>query len=122
LTITGLALGKFLTQNYKDETLGIIKEKKMYHDIRCAYYGGITEVYRPYGKNLYYYDVNSLYPYVALNDIPGKDCTEVDYMDSNPKLTGLFGFFYCEVEVSEDKYLGLLPYRTQDGLIFPLGK
>ncbi|GER42509.1 DNA polymerase [Striga asiatica] len=32
--------------------------------IRRAYYGGHTDVYKPYGENLYYYDVNSLYPYV----------------------------------------------------------
>jgi len=29
-----------------------------------GYRGGHVDVYKPYGKDLYYYDVNSLYPYV----------------------------------------------------------
>lgn len=33
----------------------------MFGDIKQAYYGGVTEVYRPYGTNLLHYDVNSLY-------------------------------------------------------------
>ena len=32
--------------------------------IRRAYYGGHTDTYKPYGEDLYYYDVNSLYPFV----------------------------------------------------------
>jgi hypothetical protein len=31
--------------------------------IRPGYYGGGTDVYKAYGELLYYYDVNSLYPY-----------------------------------------------------------
>lgn len=32
--------------------------------IRRAYFGGRTYVFQPYGEDLYYYDVNSLYPYI----------------------------------------------------------
>lgn len=32
--------------------------------IRRGYYGGHADVYKPYGENLYYYDVNSLYPFI----------------------------------------------------------
>lgn len=34
--------------------------------IRGGYYGGHTDVYKPRGENLYYYDINSLYPYLTL--------------------------------------------------------
>jgi hypothetical protein len=51
----------------------------MYKDIKSAYYGGITEVYKPYGENLYNYDVNSLYPYVALNPMAGLKCYREEY-------------------------------------------
>ena len=34
------------------------------------YKGGRVEVYKGYGKNLYYYDINSLYPFVMLNEMP----------------------------------------------------
>lgn len=40
--------------------------------LRKAYYGGHTDVYRPYGEHLYYYDVNSLYPFVMKHfQMPG---------------------------------------------------
>ena len=48
-----------------------------YNDIKQAYFGGNTEVYKPRGKYLYYYDVNSLYPYVALQDMPGLTCSKI---------------------------------------------
>ena len=70
LTISRLALNIFLKKYLKDYKLPVIKQN-MYKDIKQSYFGGITEVYKPYGEALYYYDVNSLYPYVALNDMPG---------------------------------------------------
>lgn len=39
-----------------------------------------------------------------------------------PNIQDLFGFFYCEIERKDKDYLGILPYRSKDGLIFPLGK
>ena len=38
--------------------------------IRKSYIGGATDYYKLYGENLYYYDVNSLYPYAMLNPMP----------------------------------------------------
>ncbi len=66
LTISKLALEIFWKDHYKpdldkNQVIPLIKyNRKMYNDIRQAYYGGITEVYKPYGEGLYYYDVNSL--------------------------------------------------------------
>jgi len=40
--------------------------------IRYSYYGGATDYYKGYGKDLYYYDVNSLYPFVMLKNMPYK--------------------------------------------------
>jgi DNA polymerase elongation subunit (family B) len=36
---------------------------KLHYTIKESYYGGITEVYKPYGKNIHSFDVNSLYPH-----------------------------------------------------------
>jgi len=95
----------------------------MYNDIKKAYYGGKTEIYKPYGKNLYYYDVNSLYPYVSLNDMPGVKCMYIEFYKDTYELSNLFGFFYCTVENYTNNYLGLLPHRCSiKGLIFPSGK
>lgn len=64
LTISGLAVKIFL-RNFYDNKIPLVNKTSMYREIKDGYYGAITEVYKPYGEDLYYYDVNSLYPYVA---------------------------------------------------------
>jgi hypothetical protein len=71
----------------------------MYDDLKQAYYGGVTEVYKPYGKNLYYYDVNSLYPFAALNPMCSNKYSYLESLNGKGLiLDNLFGFFYCEIE------------------------
>nr|YP_009543519.1 DNA polymerase type B [Coniothyrium glycines]AYU74409.1 DNA polymerase type B [Coniothyrium glycines] len=121
ITISGLAVRIFLKDFYKENIPGITKAS-MYNDIKKAYYGGKTEVYRPHGYNLNYYDINSLYPYVALQDMPGNTCSKVQYYTKDSDINDLFGFFYCYIESPVDSYLGLLPVRDDSGISFPLGK
>ena len=65
----------FLKEYYKkSDNIPLIKQKSIYNDIKKSYYGGVTEVYKPYGEKLYLYDVNSLYPFAALNSMPGINC------------------------------------------------
>lgn len=122
LTISGIALELYL-KDYYNKNIPLITNKTVYNDIKLGYYGGITEVYKPYGENLYYYDVNSLYPYVALNDMVGSKCQRLEYFSKeNIDLSNLFGFFYCTVKAPLDNYLGLLPVREKSrGLISPVG-
>lgn len=121
LTISSLALQIFMKEHYTDGNIPLINHSDIYADIKNAHYGGRTEVYKPYGEDLNLYDVNSLYPYVALQDIPGTDCIKKDFINKNVDIDSLFGFFYCEIE-SNNNYLGLLPVRVKSGLIFPNGK
>ena len=121
ITISGLAVRIFLKDFY-DSNIPDIDKTSLYRDIKQGYYGGITEVYKPTGNNLFYYDVNSLYPYVALQDMPGLICSKLNYYDDKQDISSLFGFFYCSIDAPLNSYLGLLPLRTQSGLIFPLGK
>jgi len=68
--------------------------------------------------SLFYYNVNSLYPYAALNDMPGTKCKFEDNIDQNIKeLNNIFGFFYVKVTAPNNNYLGLLPYRINDSII-----
>jgi hypothetical protein len=120
LTISGLAVIIFLKHFYKNN-IPLINKASIYRDIKQAYYGGITEVYKPFGSNLYYYDVNSLYPYVSLQDMPGLDCSPIQYYGLDENIDNLFGFFRACVETPLNSYLGLLPYRDKSGLIFPFG-
>jgi len=77
-TISGLAVRIFLEKYYKDN-IPVINKAIIYRDIKQSYYRGITEVYKPCGYNLYYYDVNSLYPYLALQDMPDLECCKIEY-------------------------------------------
>ena len=75
LTISGLSVRNFL-KNYYSDNIPLVNKTSLYRDIKKAYYKGITEVYKPFGNNLYYYDVNYLYLYVALQYLPGLECTK----------------------------------------------
>lgn len=119
-TISGLALQIFL-KNFYNNNIPLINKSSLYKDIKQAYYGGITEVYKPHGKDLYYYDVNSLYPCVALKDMPGLISSKFLFYSNIKDISSLFGFFYVRVETPLNSYLGLLPVRTRTGLTFPLG-
>lgn len=61
LTISSLAKTKFLRFYLKDSKIPLINNQFMFNFIYDALYGGITEVYRPYGTKLTYLDVNSFY-------------------------------------------------------------
>ena len=124
ITISGLAM-KILLNKYYNNNIPFIKKPSIYKDIKKGYYGAITEVYKPYGENLYHYDVNSLYPFVALQDMPGLDCNKLTYFNLEYQycdLKDLFGFFYCTITAPKNSYLGLLPYKVKYGIEFPLGE
>jgi hypothetical protein len=127
LTITRLALNIFKNKFYKsnkikEKNIPLINKLYLFNYIKTAYYGGITEVYKPYGSNLRYYDVNSLYPFVALNDMAGTECHYLEsYEEKGLNLTNLFGFFYCKVK-TKNQYLGLLPMHINNSLILPNGE
>jgi hypothetical protein len=87
-------------------------------DITNEYYGGDVEVCIPEGFNLHYYDVNSLYPFSMLNDMPvGEPVYTTD-----PDLNNIFGFVEVEVTAPTNLKYPVLPYRTKEGLIIkPVG-
>ena len=93
-TISGLAVHFFLKDFYKNNIPNINK-LSIYKDVKQAYYGGMTEVYKPHGINLYYYDVNSLYPYVALQDMPGLTCKKIFFFDA-PQAMSFSCFFFFD--------------------------
>lgn len=94
--------------------------------VRKSYFGGRTEIFKPEyhnkKKNIYCYDVNSLYPTVMRdNEYP----THFSHWTHTYK-EGEMGFFECDVEVPKDMYLPPLPVIHKIGntekLIFPTGK
>lgn len=96
--------------------------------VRQAYFGGRTEIFKPVfdseilGKDfLYYYDVNSLYPFVM---------KEHPYPDKFIKWTKgkrdfdryEMGIWKCKVRVPQDMYIPPLPIKFNERLIFPVGE
>ncbi|KAF8805670.1 hypothetical protein BYT27DRAFT_7224747 [Phlegmacium glaucopus] len=108
------AKNKFFKYYLKNSKIPLINTNNLFNFIYLAYYGGITEVYKPYGQDLTYLDVNSLYPFSAKNPMPGLEYQGLD-------LDKLFGVFHAEV-ITNDLYIGLLPVKTKTGIIFPNGK
>ena len=123
LTISRLALNKFLKYYLKDSKLPLINKINMFNFIYAGYHGGRTEVFKPYGKDLKYYDVNSLYPTVALYNMPGLKVFYLkSFIEEGLNLENLFGVFKAKVKIDNNNYLGLLPVKSNEGLIFPNGE
>jgi hypothetical protein len=91
--------------------------------IRRGYYGGATDYYKLYGENLFYYDVNSLYPFSMCNDMPHKIIDFHNYKVINKiGLNNFFGFALVEVTCPKGIKIPLLPYNDGFKLIYPTGK
>jgi len=98
ITLSSLALTIFRMEHYDVGAWKIhIPTNNEDAFIRCAYYGGHTDVYKPYGEGLYYYDVNSLYPYVMKEfPMPG-GVPEWDGKLYEKDLDSLYGFIHAYV-------------------------
>lgn len=121
LTISGLALAIYRS-NYLLPVFNIPHTKGIIEKcIRSAYYGGRTEVLKPTGKNLLYFDFNSLYPTAMLKPMPvGKPV-----FSFIKDIYKIFGFVKATI-TSSDGNIPVLPCRVFIGnslkLIFPNGK
>jgi len=89
--------------------------------VRKSYFGGSTDVYKGYGENLYYYDVNSLYPYAMLKPMPLNLIRTHKKLPEN-ELENFFGFIECLIECPDNIKLPFLPYKHLGKTIFPIGK
>jgi hypothetical protein len=85
--------------------------------IRNSYVGGSTDVYARYAENLYYYDINSLYPAAMLKPMPYR---VLGYKESIPNLYKFFGFCYAKIECPINVF-PLLPCKHEGKTIHPQG-
>jgi len=110
---------KFLKHNIP------VLDRKTDTFVRGGYFGGATDHYQLYGENLYYYDVNSLYPYAMMKDMPvfptgfTKNISQDDLINGN-----FFGYVLADIETPNDMKIPLLPYRAgiKQPVQFPTGK
>ncbi|XP_048489772.2 DNA polymerase-like [Beta vulgaris subsp. vulgaris] len=124
LTTASLALSLFREKYYDADNWPIhIPNQNEDTFLRRGYYGGHTDAYTPYGENLYYYDVNSLYPFI-MKEFPMPGGIPVWHSNlESMELDSMFGFIEAYVECPKSIKKPFLPYRNKkDGtLIFPTG-
>jgi len=114
MTISQTSLINFREKFQIRDISSVFKYEKQ---IRDAYYGGRTEIFRfndDMEKKFYYFDINSLYPYCL---------SEFEYP------FGRFGFTFPDIDkfgfslakVDDDLYYPLLPERVDDKMLFRRG-
>jgi hypothetical protein len=98
---------------------------EIYDFIRQSYTGGRVDVFKPQGKDLYYYDVNSLYPTVySSQPVPtgNPEYFKGNVLDHYPDA---FGFFKCNITAPVDIKVPILQthVETKSGTrtVAPLG-
>jgi DNA polymerase type B, organellar and viral len=124
-TVSSLAF-KIIKANYLEPDKIYQINGNSHRDIRNAYYGGRVDSFKPYGRKIKCYDVNSLYPFSMLNVLPGGEAI----MSNDKYLDNYFGVVYANIETPKDNfgnYLEIkyppLPFKNKDGrLINPIGR
>ena len=120
-TLPSLAF-KLWKSNFVNKDLFIpITWAEDYNDFKSGYKGGAVDVYRPHGHNLYYYDVNSLYPYsMKSNLFPTGEGWKIT--GNIWPLDKIFGLVYCKVTAPKDLYAPILLTKDSKGhTIAPIG-
>lgn len=88
--------------------------------IRRAYSGGATDYYKACGEELYWYDVNSLYPYAMMGELPykivkkHKDLSGVNVKDFK-------GFVKARVTCPDNIKHPIVAYHTEGKTVYPTG-
>lgn len=86
-----------------------------------GYYGGRTEAFnRGEIRNMNYYDFNSLYPSVMLNDYPDPNTLRVCHINDTSYIESYDGISHVDLYCPDMQY-PLLPLRTETKLLFPIG-
>jgi len=72
-------------------------------------------------ENIYYYDVNSLYPFALMKPMPQELIRKIKIFENDFNLDSFFGFLKVVVNSSKDIKLPLLPCKYNGKTIFPTG-
>jgi DNA polymerase type B, organellar and viral len=123
-TLPSLAFAIYRNNFMGDAKIPLI-HGEMYDFLVQGYTGGSVDVYKPAGKNIYRYDVNSLYPFVMRNfpmPVGNISYFEGDITELNPNA---FGIFEVEVIAPQNIHIPILQLRlrTKKGIhtVSPLG-
>jgi hypothetical protein len=117
-TLSSLAF-KIFKVNFLKENQIAKTSAEMYDRISSGYRGGHVDIYRPYGEDLFNYDVNSLYPSVmAKYPYPIGNPT---YFVGSRDLDSIFGLVHVRVKSPGDLDVPMLLIKHDGKTIAPLG-
>jgi hypothetical protein len=88
--------------------------------VRAAYLGGATDYYKAIGKKLYWYDINSLYPYAMLEPVPYKIIDKHNDL-SNVKVSDFKGFVKARVTCPDNIVNPIVACKHEGRTIYPRG-
>jgi len=104
---------------YLKNNLIPISEGKVFDFIRKSFTGGSTDMFKPFGKNIRCYDVNSLYPYIMKTSlfpvgIIRKFIGDITILDKND----YYWFGDCDISTKKDLYQPYLQLHvdTKNGM------
>ena len=126
LTIASTSLNILLKDEKRRKALANYIKKEDEIEIRKAYKGGRCEVYRRKGKNLFKYDVNSMYPFVMRNfKFPGGNMffsRNEEQIDIYLNTLGYIGVVKANIKVPY-QHIPYLVFKDKDRnkLIAPIG-
>ncbi|MHA2087031.1 MAG: DNA polymerase [Promethearchaeota archaeon] len=119
LTIASTAMDLFQRKFMKDSW--IFQTYPQYDEfVRTGYYGGRSEVFKKHLKDGYYYDINSLYPYVMMiNYFPvGSPIFIKEYKYDRTEE----GMVEIECHIPKDFNIPLLPQHINNMMLFTTGR
>jgi hypothetical protein len=89
--------------------------------VRTSYLGGATDYYKCLGDKVYHYDINSLYPYAMLEDVPYKAIAKHDDL-KGIKASDFKGFVLAKVKCPQDIKHPIVAYKHDGRTIYPKGE
>jgi hypothetical protein len=123
-TLPSLAFGIYRAQYLNEYPIPLLSGQ-IFNDISKSYTGGSTDMFKPFGKNIFSYDVNSLYAYIMSKfDMPIGNIKffEGNILKIEPKA---FGFFECKVIAPKNIKHPILQIKCDTGkgvrTISPIG-
>ncbi len=126
-TISGLSFNVYLSRYYNPDVKIKVIKGHVENELRKAYFGGMVYLSEFNSRNDivfdgYYYDINSMYPFCMLKDMPVGD--PIASNDTN--LEKYFGYCYAIITPPESLSVPLLPYRSDNIMehssVHPLSK
>jgi len=116
-TISGLS-SHIWAKNYAEHEDVPIISGKSYDFIQKGFYGGVNLVINPFAENIDIVDYNSSYPDAMLNDMP---IGEPTFVKTNKLEDIEFGFAKIKFKTPANIEIPVLPVKTVDGVIYPVG-